>query len=125
VLDHYLYVVGGINRQHEVLQSVERYNFLEVRIKLLLLYGTNFKWLFVNQDQWTEIPSLNRGRASPAVAAADGLLYVMGGDHSHEVNFYRARITMTSVECFNPLTNSWSERPPLPESRSEAGAVVV
>ncbi|CAB3378215.1 actin-binding protein IPP [Cloeon dipterum] len=105
VLNHFLYVVGGINRQHEVLQSVERYNFLE--------------------DKWTEVPALKRGRASPAVAAADGLLYVMGGDHSHEVNFYRARITMTSVECFNPLTNAWTDRPPLPESRSEAGSVVV
>lgn len=30
VLDNYLYVVGGTNRHHEVLKSVERYNFLEV-----------------------------------------------------------------------------------------------
>jgi actin-binding protein IPP len=30
VLDGYLYVVGGTNRHHEVLQSVERYSFEEV-----------------------------------------------------------------------------------------------
>jgi len=32
VLDGYLYVVGGTNRHHEVLQSVERYSFEEVLI---------------------------------------------------------------------------------------------
>lgn len=94
-------------------------------------YGSNssyslevIKTIFT-QDKWTEMPSLSNGRASPAVAAADGLLYVMGGDQAHEVNFYRAQITMTSVECFNPLTNEWRDGPPLPVSRSEAGAVVV
>jgi hypothetical protein len=32
VLDGYLYVVGGTNRHHEVLQSVERYSFGEVLV---------------------------------------------------------------------------------------------
>lgn len=32
VLDGYLYVVGGNNRHHEALQSVERYSFAEVCI---------------------------------------------------------------------------------------------
>jgi hypothetical protein len=65
------------------------------------------------------------GRASPAVASADGLLYVIGGDQTHEVNFYRAQITISSVECYDPLADKWHDCPPLPESRSEAGAVVV
>ena len=30
VLDGYLYVVGGTRRDHEVLQSVERYSFADV-----------------------------------------------------------------------------------------------
>jgi hypothetical protein len=32
VLDGCLYVVGGTNRHHEVLQSVERYSFEEVLV---------------------------------------------------------------------------------------------
>ena len=64
-------------------------------------------------------------RACPAVAAADGLLYVIGGDQQLEVNFYRAQITIPLVECFNPLTEAWTDCPSLPESRGEAGAVVV
>lgn len=64
-------------------------------------------------------------RGVPAVAAADGLLYVMGGDQTRDVNFYRAQFTLNSVECYDPLTDVWRECPPLPESRAEAGACVV
>ena len=32
---------------------------------------------------------------------------------------------MTEVECFDPLTNEWTECQQLPESRSEAGAVII
>ena len=31
VLDGYIYVVGGTNKNHEVLTSVERYSFKKVR----------------------------------------------------------------------------------------------
>lgn len=34
VLDGYLYVVGGINKDHDVLRSVERYSFEQVFILL-------------------------------------------------------------------------------------------
>jgi hypothetical protein len=43
----------------------------------------------------------------------------------NEVNFYRARTTICSSECFDPLTETWAEIEALPESRSEAGAVVI
>lgn len=65
------------------------------------------------------------GRATPAVAAVDGLLYVIGGDQTREVNFYRAQVTLSSMEKFDPATNTWKECPSLPDSRSEAGTVVV
>lgn len=68
---------------------------------------------------------MSLARGCPAVAAADGLLYVIGGDQTHDVNFYRAQYTLSSVECYDPLRNVWKECPQLPESRSEAGAVVV
>lgn len=60
-----------------------------------------------------------------AVASADGLLYVAGGDQTCEVNFYRAQITISSVEVYDPLTDTWRSCIDLPVSRSEAGAVVL
>lgn len=65
------------------------------------------------------------GRSSPAVAAVDGLLYVIGGDQTREINFYRPQITLSSVEQFDPATGVWTECASLPDSRSEAGAIVV
>lgn len=64
-------------------------------------------------------------RRVPAVVAADGLLFVIGGGQTHNVPFYRAHFTLASVECYDPVSNMWEDCPPLPESREEAEAVVV
>lgn len=42
-----------------------------------------------------------------------------------EVNFYRAQVTINSVESYNPLIDTWLKCPDLPVSRSEAGAAVL
>ncbi|XP_060661469.1 actin-binding protein IPP isoform X2 [Drosophila nasuta] len=105
VLDRYLYVVGGSSISQDILSSVERYNF--------------------DDDKWSTVCALNVPRAIPAVAAADGLLYVAGGGQPCEVNFYRAQVTISAVECYDPLSDTWKNCPDLPVSRSEAGAVVV
>lgn len=41
------------------------------------------------------------------------------------MNFYRAQITISSVECYDPLKDEWKYCPELPDSRSEAGAIVL
>lgn len=105
VLYDSLYAVGGTNRHNEVLSSVERYSF--------------------KQNKWYPVANMSVARGCPAVAAADGLLYVIGGDQTHDVNFYRAQYTLASVECYDPHTDVWQDCPQLPESRAEAGAVVV
>ncbi len=105
VLEDYLYVAGGTNRNNEVLKSVERYSF--------------------SKDKWEMLPCMKEPRASPAMAAANGRIYAFGGEIIIDVNFYRARTTVATAECFDPLTGEWADCAPLPESRSEAGAVVL
>lgn len=63
-------------------------------------------------------------RSRPAVAAVDGLVYVIGGAQTKE-DFYRAQFTLESVEVLDTITNMWSVYPSLPESRAESGAVVI
>lgn len=65
------------------------------------------------------------GRAYPAVAAADNRLYVIGGDQSQEINFYRTQTTISTVECYDPHLNKWHECASLPSSRGEATAIVA
>ncbi|XP_073824139.1 actin-binding protein IPP [Musca autumnalis] len=105
ILDRYLYVVGGNSSSQAVLSSVERYSF--------------------DDNTWSTVCAMSVPRAIPAVAAADGLLYVAGGDQPCEATFYRAQVTISAVECYDPLTDTWKNCPDLPVSRSEAGAVVV
>ena len=105
VHDDYLYVMGGTNRHNEVLSSVERYSF--------------------KMGCWQVMPSMLEARSSPSVASVNNKLYVFGGDQINEVNFYRARNTVAFVEVFDPLANTWTQSIQLPESRSEAGAVVI
>ncbi|XP_055547071.1 actin-binding protein IPP [Wyeomyia smithii] len=105
ILDRHLYVVGGNSSQQEVLCTVERYSF--------------------DDNLWSVVAPMSVSRASPAVAAADGLLYVAGGDQPCEINFYRAQVTISSFECYDPINDHWKQCPDLPTSRSEAGAVVV
>lgn len=51
---------GGNSSHQEVLTSVERYSF--------------------DEDKWTSVANMTVPRASPAVASADGILFVGGGD---------------------------------------------
>lgn len=68
---------------------------------------------------------MNEGRSYPAVAAADGRLYVIGGDQSQELTFYRTYITISTVECYDPNSDQWYKCASLPTSRGEAAAIVA
>lgn len=77
------------------------------------------------QNKWSAVAPMSMGRFYPAVAAADSQLYVIGGDQSQEINFYRTQITISTVECYDPHTNKWHECASLPSSRGEATAIVT
>ncbi|XP_060810919.1 actin-binding protein IPP [Amyelois transitella] len=107
VLGDALYVIGGNAPRRTVLASVERYSF--------------------DDDTWKEVESLNEARAACAAGAAEGLLVVAGGDSESggERAFYRARTSLASVETYDPRERVWRPAPPLPHSRSEAGAALL
>jgi N-acetylneuraminic acid mutarotase len=57
-------------------------------------------------------------RTEVAVAALDGLIYVIGG-------FEGDGTPSAKVEVYDPATDTWSEAAPLPEARHHAAAVEV
>lgn len=99
VLDSHLYVVGGTSKYS--LYSVEKYSFCK--------------------NKWYKVPQMAVKRCGPAVVAVDGLLYVIGGNQPQDSGW----ISVSSVEQFDPVTETWKESPPLLDSRSEAGVIVV
>jgi N-acetylneuraminic acid mutarotase/predicted phosphodiesterase len=60
------------------------------------------------------------GRGGACSAVLDGKLYVIGGGNSPSWDS-----TSTTVEIFNPVSNSWTSGAPLHEPRTFAGCAVV
>jgi len=52
------------------------------------------------------------------VAAVEGKLYAMGGDDADGD-------TLSSVECFDPLTNQWSAVADMSTARARFGAAAL
>lgn len=101
-LDNYIYIIGGWNEYEGAMSTAERYS--------------------IEEDKWTELPPMTVSRAGPACVVVSGLLYVIGG-RSH-AGQCAAPLTLNTVECYNPLTNSWTLLPKLQTGRCEATAFV-
>ena len=64
-------------------------------------------------------------RTEVAVAALDGLIYVVGGfETPSSWKIWQSSVS-TKVEVYDPATNRWSSRPDLPMGLHHAGAAVL
>lgn len=64
-------------------------------------------------------------RTEVAVAALDGLIYVVGGfEQSNSWKIWQSSVS-TKVEVYDPVTNRWASRPDLPIGLHHAGAAVL
>ena len=64
-------------------------------------------------------------RTEVAVAALDGLIYVVGGFEQSSSWRSPQSSTSTKVEVYDPVTNRWSSRPDLPIGLHHAGAAAL
>ncbi len=64
-------------------------------------------------------------RTEVAVAALDGLIYVVGGFEQSSSWRSLQSSASTKVEVYDPVTNRWSSRPDLPIGLHHAGAAVL
>jgi len=67
------------------------------------------RWTIPTSNFWSVLPR-PFGRSGVAVAAASGLLYVIGGND-------RAGAALSAVQAYNPGTNSWAPKAGLPAAR--------
>lgn len=64
-------------------------------------------------------------RTEVAVAALDGLIYVIGGfERPNSWKIWQSSVS-TRVEVYDPVTNRWSSKPDLPVGLHHAGAAVL
>jgi N-acetylneuraminic acid mutarotase len=65
-------------------------------------------------DTWTTRAPMPTARAYATAGVAGGILYVVGGSGSGESGI---RPPLATVEAYNPTTNTWSTKAPMPTAR--------
>ena len=89
-------IIGGLDKNDNVLNTVVSYNVKEQNSKML--------------------PSMKQKRAYCTAVVTDNVIIVMGG--------YEKGKGLNSVECFNFSTYVWEDLPSMKEKRWGATAVV-
>jgi N-acetylneuraminic acid mutarotase len=72
-------------------------------------------------DHWTARAPMPTARGGARVAAANGLLYAVGGTPAGQVD----PLPAGTVEAYDPTTNTWTTRQPIPAPPFGAGVGVV
>lgn len=105
-LDGYLYVMGGSSGCGSDLASMQRYDPVANAWSSTTPVGA-------------ALPAMSSARAAFATAVAGGRLYVIGGNFPTGSGGFIA-----GVEAYDPVTNTWTPQPSLPQPVS-GGAVGV
>jgi len=82
-------------------------------------------------DSWRPLAPIPTKRGSPVAAVVGGKIYVIGGATTAPgakepiVHPARPHVTVGTVEEYDPATNNWRARTPMPTARNHAGVGVV
>jgi len=82
-------------------------------------------------DSWKALEPLPTKRGSPNAAAVGGKIYVIGGASTHPgsketaVHPARPHRAVDTNEVYDPTTNTWETRSPMPTARNHAAVGVV
>lgn len=77
-------------------------------------------------DTWSARSGMPTPRQKPASCVVDGKIYVLGGCEFHFVSGYDYNVECyTTVEEYDPATDTWSEKSPMPTARSFHSACAV
>ena len=79
----------------------------------------------VGLGHWMTGAPAPTARTEVAVAALDGLIYVVGGFEQSSSWRSPQSSASTKVEVYDPVTNRWASRPDLPMGLHHAGAAVL
>ncbi|MGH2659736.1 MAG: Kelch repeat-containing protein, partial [Actinomycetota bacterium] len=67
-------------------------------------------------DSWITAAPMTTRRDNPGSAVLNGMLYIFGG-RTRNADGSTVDAALTSVEMYNPTTNTWSARAPMPSGR--------
>jgi len=104
VVDGKIYAIGGAGPVYEALHSVEVYD-----------PGT---------DTWTTKSEMPTARQGLTISVVNGKIYAIGGGASSSSSYGQVE-TFSTVEEYEPATDTWTTKSPMPTSRGFHFANVV
>ncbi len=107
VVDNKIYVIGGSDETviiETVISTVEEYHTIT--------------------ESWTAKSGMPTARATPVSGVVDGKIYVISGRTGFETDDHQLPKTNV-VEMYDPVTDTWAEKSPIPTARAHAYGAVV
>ncbi len=94
---------------------------------VVLVVVSDGGYVFGQGGRWTVKAPIPTPRDGLAVGVVNGILYAVGGaiTHRSERGFPVYTEYLSTVQAYNPSTNSWSSKAPLPTPRSGVAVGVV
>ena len=97
---HAMYVVGGFDATGaNVLASAERYDLTFTKWDEISALGSASEYA-IKEDKWVGIAPMHQGRAHPALAVLNGIVYALGGWHPEHG-------ALSSMEVYDPVWDKW------------------
>ncbi len=73
--------------------------------------------------RWSRLPDAPTARNSAASAVIDGRIYVVGGRSARkQADGTLSQINVSTLEVFDPVSNTWTTRKPMPQARGGLAA---
>jgi N-acetylneuraminic acid mutarotase len=104
VVDGKIYVIGGAGPVYEALGSVEVYD--------------------PASDTWTAKSEMPTAREGLSTSVVNGKIYAIGGIESSSATYMQVE-TFSTVEEYDPTTDTWTTKSPMPTARGFHSASVV
>jgi N-acetylneuraminic acid mutarotase len=77
------------------------------------------------ENSWTTKAPMHSGRGGAGVATVNGIVYAIGGQHTlNSSNTELKTVIFNAVEAYDPATDIWTEKAPMPTLRSSFGTAV-
>jgi N-acetylneuraminic acid mutarotase len=114
-LNNKIHVIGGRVRSEDGRNHFDAY------------VDSNTHYIYdPEQNEWTKGKAAPSARNSAAAAVIDGLIYVVGGRHNvMQTDGTQLQNNLSNLEVYNPKTDEWQTRAPLPESLGGNAAASV